>query len=322
MKRLLYMIAVFVFVYCIYAVRSHMWPFFYLPYENYYFLSLPPSFWYAFIYTLLVIGFGIPAYRRWARHDIYQKWRYACLFFFQAVFFFFIPEVFARFIMKWPDYSRTYQLVYAWPLSWNAFFDHPPLFYYAWGIILSFVVIPIFVRWHGGGRYCSWICGCGAIAETLGDRWRHLSPKGERAKKYEVMGTYILVCASIITAGVLLDIPVLKMLRPWYSWIVDFALVGLIPMALYPFMGGKIWCRFWCPLARVMHLLGKWYGTIKISANDKCIQCGDCSKYCEMGIDVMRYAKEGGSFTEKDENCIACGICITVCPKKVLKFER
>lgn len=319
MKRLLYMIVVFVFVYCVYAVRSHMWPFFYLPYEKYYFLSLPPSFWYAFIYTLLVIGFGIPAYRRWALHDVYQKWRYACLFFFQAVFFFFIPEVFARFILKWPDYGRTYQLAYAWPLSWNTFFDHPLFFYILWGIVLSFVIIPLLVRWHGV-RYCSWICGCGALAETLGDRWRHLASKGEKARKWEVAGTFILVAAIVITLGALFDLWGSRVLRSCYSWIVDFALVGLIPMALYPFLGGKIWCRYWCPLAKAMHLLSKWYGKLKISASDKCVQCELCNKYCQVGVDVMKYAKESKSFSNKSTSCIGCGICITVCPGKVLKF--
>ncbi|MGB4520759.1 MAG: alpha/beta fold hydrolase, partial [Candidatus Omnitrophota bacterium] len=277
------------------------------------------SFWYAFLYTLLVLGFGIPAYRRWAKKDRYQQWRYISLFFFQAVFFFLIPEVIARLILKWPDYGKTYEFIYAWPLSWNVFFDHPPGFYIIWGLLLTFVVIPIFVRWHGV-RYCSWACGCGAIAETLGDRWRHLAPKGEKAAKWEVMGTVILVLAVVIALAVLLNLPSFPILRNWYSWVVDFLLVGLIPMALYPFLGGKIWCRYWCPLARGMHILSKWYGTLKISANNKCLQCGTCNKYCQVGVDVMRYAKEGGSFSNKDTSCIACGICITACPQKVLKF--
>jgi hypothetical protein len=43
-----------------------------------------------------------------------------------------------------------------------------------WGVALTFVVLPGFVLFQGK-RYCSWICGCGGLAETFGDRWRHLA---------------------------------------------------------------------------------------------------------------------------------------------------
>ncbi len=36
-----------------------------------------------------------------------------------------------------------------------------------------------------------------------------------------------------------------------YGTIVDVWLVGIIPVALYPIMGGKIWCRYWCPLGKI-----------------------------------------------------------------------
>ncbi|MFC1808286.1 4Fe-4S binding protein [Candidatus Omnitrophota bacterium] len=312
--------SVFLLVYVIYAIKGHMWPVYYIPYERFYLFNLSPGFLYAILYTTLLVIFGIPAYRRWSK-DPYQRWRYRSFFFFQLVFFFIIPEIIFQFVLKDPDFRRTYQWVYAWPLSWNAFFDNPPKLYAIWGIILSFFVIPVFVRFHGV-RYCSWICGCGALAETLGDRWRHLAPKGKRAQRLEWMGTPILVVAIIIAIGVLFRGPLFGVARRWYSWIVDIWLVGIIPMALYPFMGGKIWCRYWCPLSRAMHLLSKWYGKLKIAANNDCIQCGACNKNCQVGVDVMGFAKEGKSFSNKETACIGCGICITVCPKDVLKFSR
>ena len=41
----------------------------------------------------------------------------------------------------------------------------------------------------------------------------------------------------------------------WYNFIADTWLVGIIPVTLYPFFGGKIWCRYWCPLAKMMEIL-------------------------------------------------------------------
>ena len=107
-----------------------------------------------------------------------------------------------------------------------------------------------------------------------------------------------------------------------YQVISDIWLVGIIPIALYPIAGGKIWCRYWCPLAKWMQMTSKWFGTLQISSNDKCISCGECSRYCEVGIDVMSFAKNQQSFSNVDTSCIHCGICVTVCPLDVLSFNN
>jgi NAD-dependent dihydropyrimidine dehydrogenase PreA subunit len=40
------------------------------------------------------------------------------------------------------------------------------------------------------------------------------------------------------------------------------------------------------------------------------------------GVDVMAFAKNGQPFSNRETSCIHCGICITVCPMDVLKFEQ
>ena len=42
---------------------------------------------------------------------------------------------------------------------------------------------------------------------------------------------------------------------------------------------------------------------------------GECSRYCEVGIDVMSFAKNQQSFSNENTSCIHCGICVTVCPR-------
>ncbi len=106
-----------------------------------------------------------------------------------------------------------------------------------------------------------------------------------------------------------------------YGWITDYWLAAVIPVTLYPLLGGKIWCRYWCPLAKWMQLWSKWFGKLKITSNDKCITCGECSRYCQVGIDVMGYAKNQAEFSNKNSSCIHCGICVTVCPMDVLTFD-
>jgi MinD superfamily P-loop ATPase len=50
-----------------------------------------------------------------------------------------------------------------------------------------------------------------------------------------------------------------------------------------------------------------------------CISCGNCSTYCEMGIDVRAYAQANTDV--KRAACVGCGMCAHVCPRGVLKLE-
>ncbi|MFQ5647221.1 MAG: NAD(P)-binding domain-containing protein [bacterium] len=313
-------------VYTIYGIKFGFWPFTLLPSSSYYLSGRSPSFWYTVLYTVAVTLFGIGAMKRWGikKKDSYQIKRYTSLIFFQWTFFFIIPE-FIIYAVDKVSYWRSYGYIYAWPLFYPTFFYKPAFGYIVWGLILSFIIIPLAVRWQGK-RYCSWVCGCGGLAETLGDRWRHFAPKGETSEKWEKMGNWIIGAVFLSTFLYLLKDGVSALsgigqnAHDIYKVVVDAWLVGIIPVALYPFLGGKIWCRYWCPLAKLMEHLSSWYGKLKISSNEKCIACGECSRYCLVGIDVMSHALKQDEFSNKNSSCIGCGICVTACPMDCLKF--
>ena len=243
--------------------------------------------------------------------------------------FFLIVNIFAVQAMSVKYAWRAWGLYQPFPLFFNTFFwwyDGDPQWivvtFVSAGIVGSLIAIPIASRNHGK-RFCTWICGCGGLAETLGDRWRHLAPKGKRSRSWEFQGV-VIFAASVIVGLVVVGMYETDGSNPWwfwYSYIVDFWLVAVIPIALYPFFGGKVWCRYWCPLAAYNGLLAKWYGKLKITSNDKCISCTQCSKYCQVGVDVMSFAKNQVAFDNKNSACIQCGICIDVCPMDVLAFS-
>jgi putative YpdA family bacillithiol system oxidoreductase len=321
------------------------------PYKNwgYDFLSFSGrswSFWYTVLYTALMTIFGIQALKRWGldKKDRFQIWRYFSLISFQVLFFFIIPEFLFQWAVKFewlgnltkdPVFTeqawRSYGIIYAWPLFFYTFFYNPHQIWIVWGIFLTLIIIPIFVLFQGK-RYCSWICGCGGLAETFGDRWRHLAPKGKTSEKWEWMNLAVLIAAIGITLLVLFK-DVFNLIGGTadlslqiYRIFVDVWLVGILPVTLYPFLGGKVWCRYWCPLAKFMQLLSKFYSKVGISkfhiyANDKCIACNECSRYCQVGIDVMSYALKQEVLDNKTSSCIGCGICVTVCPMDTLSFE-
>jgi ferredoxin len=59
---------------------------------------------------------------------------------------------------------------------------------------------------------------------------------------------------------------------------------------------------------------------IAIQADARCIGCGDCTRACQMGIDVQRFAQNQHLLNNSNSACIQCGICIAVCPMDVLSI--
>jgi polyferredoxin len=321
---------------------SELWPFTGWGYKALSFFDRPWTFWYTVLYTALMTVFGIGAMKRWGfdRKDKFQIWRYVSLIGFQWIFFFIIPEFLFQWAVRYewvgelardPTFAdqrwRAYGLVYAWPLFFYTFFYNPHWIWVLWGVFLTFVLIPVFVIFHGK-RYCSWICGCGGLAETFGDRWRHLAPKGEASIRWERMQAWVLGAAVAITAGMLLKDAYTVLKAPtdvalgWYRLVADVWLVGILPVTLYPFLGGKVWCRYWCPLAKLMHIESALYGRFRITANDKCIACGECTRYCQVGIPVMQFALKQDELNNRNSSCIGCGVCVSVCPMDVLSFRE
>ncbi len=341
----------FLACYTVYGVKSpgagsEFWPYRGWGYQALSLFGRPASFWYTLLYTVLMTVFGIQALKRWGldRKDKFQIWRYVSLLSFQWIFFFLIPEFLFQWAIKYqwvgeqlahdPAFAgqawRTYGLIYAWPLFFYTFFYDPHKIWIVWGLLLTFVVIPGFVLFHGK-RYCSWICGCGGLAETFGDRWRHLAPKGNTSVRWEWMNLAVLIFAAVVTVAMLLRDAVVILRDPaqWgleaYHLYADIWLVGILPVTLYPFLGGKVWCRYWCPLAKLMHVMSALYARLGISrfrivANDKCIGCMECSRNCQVGINVMNHALKQEPIDNANSSCIGCGICVSVCPMDVLDF--
>nr|HNH85333.1 4Fe-4S binding protein [Acidobacteriota bacterium] len=176
-------------------------------------------------------------------------------------------------------------------------------------------------------------------AETLGDDYRMLAPHGEKAKRWENLGQVILAAIVLITilwalghwtpegsvfrTARLGSLTLAKLslgLKNLYSLVVDVAFAGAIPLAVYFFYSGRIWCRYGCPLAALMHIYTKFSRYRIFSDKKKCISCNICTKVCHMGIDVMGYASQGRPMD--DVECVRCSACVVSCPMDVLSFGQ
>jgi len=378
-----------------------------------------PGFWGTALYSALIAVFGVLAMRRYKSRE--QTWRYLSLITFQLLFLFAIPELLAPMLIAGSD---LFAFSVPWPLRIDSLTHGPSAWPWAvLGALTSFVFIPLFV-WRFNEKFCSWMCGCGGLAETLGDRWRWRAPRGRSARKLERAGRWILLAAIPVTLLILNDVWKLvghttwldttvtvnegvptvvqevdethghmslnatvedgqlalrvekfdwddtwkptgwigestrdgvgfwptkveegyytlsledgtytfaassspltstrHFAQGWYSLMVDFWLASILGVALYPLLGNRIWCRFFCPLRAYMEILSKAFGRLAIVADETCISCGECTRYCQMGIDVEGFAVQAAAFDNTNSACIQCGICVEVCPMDVLTLE-
>tara|TARA_R110002051_G_scaffold4043_8_gene21470 strand:+ start:9905 stop:11488 length:1584 start_codon:yes stop_codon:yes gene_type:complete len=359
----------------------------------------PASQWFVYgtMYTVAILAFGAKFIWKY-RHNKYEQLRTVSVMFFQTAFAFFIPEIMARLNGDLPYYD----LKNMWPLNYynferyriNGFIDSGSvgmtmLFF---GIISIFVISPFLTYKYGKRWYCSWVCGCGGLAETAGDSFRQLSDKSKFAWKverwvvhsvvvfvtlmttaviYSYLGNdtskywltktmFISGVAVILTAifawvmiykreelakdakygaiGYFTIIAVLigmhffsssgnififkaETLRTTYSFLIGSIFSGVIGTGFYPILGNRVWCRFGCPMAAMLGFQQRMFSKFRITTNGgQCISCGNCSTYCEMGIDVRAYAQKGENIVRS--SCVGCGICSAVCPRGVLKLEN
>ena len=219
-------------------------------------------FLYGFMYTLCILVMGVRMIILY-RHSKYQILRTCSVMFFQTAFAFLIPEILIRLNKPYFDFKNI------WPLDYSFFFDSRlsqlvesgtlGIFMIGWGIALIIVAVPLLVYIFGKRWYCSWVCGCGGLAETLGDPYRQLSNKSLKAWKVERWMIHgVLVFAVVMTAGVLYTYFTKSSwflffdtytLREVYGVFIGAGFAGVVGTGFYPMMGNRVWCRFGCPLA-------------------------------------------------------------------------
>jgi NosR/NirI family transcriptional regulator, nitrous oxide reductase regulator len=307
-----------------------------------------PSFWYTLVYSLVVVVFGIRRIRR--RRTPYVTAQTLCLMAVQVIPLFLLPELILPLLDRhgllprgladalFPvvsyghgrEFWRAYGFILAWPLDVYNLFTHEPLWWWiAIGFVQTCVLIPLGIWRFGKGFYCGWICSCGALAETLGDTHRHKMPHGPGWNRLNLLGQGVLALATLMLMLRILGwaMPdgnwadqVFEPLKEHYKWTVDVFLAGVLGYGLYFWMSGRMWCRFACPLAALMHIYARFSRFRILAEKPKCISCGACTTSCHQGIDVMSFANKG--LPMADPECVRCSACVHVCPTGVLSFGQ
>ena len=240
------------------------------------------------------------------------------------------------------EYWRASGLVLAWPLFiWNVFTSQPMGWWLTISFVQTFVIIPLMIWRWGKGAYCGWVCSCGALAETVGDTQRHKMPHGPFWNRVNMVGQVVLLFAMILLvlriatwiwpraafssglrtvySGLLNNWSMLGVQLNYYH-VVDIFLAGIIGVGLYFWFSGRVWCRFACPLAALMHIYARFSKFRIFAEKSKCISCNVCTSVCHQGIDIMNFANKG--LPMEDPECVRCSACVQQCPTGTLTFGR
>ncbi len=288
-------------------------------------------FLYGVMYTLGIAVFGVRMWSKY-RHNRYHQVRTLSVTFAQTLLAWLLPNLLVRFQKPYMEFNGVFPLKqdYLQPNYVDYFLGAGGvgMFLLVWALALTFIATPVLTYYFGKRWYCSWICGCGGLAETVGDPFRQLSSKSTRSWKIERYLIHsVLALVLIMTAAVWGNSEFgwfgsfAYPLREWYGFYIGAVFSGVVGVGFYPLLGNRVWCRFGCPQAAILGLIQRVFSRFRITTNGgQCMSCGNCSTYCEMGIDVRAYAQSGENIVRA--SCVGCGVCAAVCPRGVLKLEN
>ncbi len=295
-----------------------------------------PTYYYSLFYSLTVILFG--ARRMLVKKSRYIRYQVLSLIIVQVFFLFLLPfHLFEPLIKahfsaggyvmreifpsgKWSCFG----LVLFWPLDMN---DFGTSAFWTWfPFVQTFGILALIVWQWGKGAYCGWICSCGGMAETLGDEYRTGAPHGKTPKQLDSIGQFVLAWAVVVTAFGYFTNRMgahpawVDTLHGLYKLSIDAFFAGVLGLGVYFFLSGRIWCRYGCPLAAIMHIYSRFSRFRIFAEKKKCISCNICTKVCHMGIDVMNFANKGVPMN--DVECVRCSACVQSCPTETLSFGK
>ncbi len=207
--------------------------------------------------------------------------------------------------------------------------DRSTLFYVG-GILLLYCIL-------FGRMICGWACPFGLIQELL---YKIKSPKVRKSPvtrilsyfKYVVLVFFVgvvpityairgiplpafckYICpAGTIEGGLLLlsnklnestYFPMLNYLFTWKFMLMISIVVGCVFIF-------RLFCRFLCPLGGLYGLFNK-ISVFGVQVDEeKCTHCTLCVSHCKCDIQHI-----------SDQECIACGECIDICPTKAISWK-
>ncbi len=168
--------------------------------------------------------------------------------------------------------------------------------------------------------FCGYACPIGAMSEWLQAGMKRIGirpvrvpytlDRGLAVLKYVVLGIILYFTWSAAELEFRRADPCYALISrhgediTYWAYIVAGAIVLASLFIVMPF------CRWFCPMAAVMHPLSR-LGLTRVRRHpDACIDCGLCAKVCPTGIKVDKVQQVTAA------RCLSCLNCLEVCPRE------
>lgn len=202
------------------------------------------------------------------------------------------------------------------------------------GIVTSsllFAVLAALAAFFAGRAFCGWVCPGGAVQESLFPANDRRVPGGKYDLiKYGIATAWLAALSYLFArAGGILSVQPLFGIERGFSLATPvsylmfyLAMGGMAALSLI--MGRRPFCHYGCLLAPLMAAgkkAAEMAGTTVLhleADNSRCIDCKLCTRNCPMSLDVNAMVRRENMSSPE---CISCGACVDVCPKKVLSFS-
>lgn len=177
------------------------------------------------------------------------------------------------------------------------------------------MVGPIVLALFKGNRgWCGNFCPRGNFYDNIVSKFSNnkKTPDFMRRKFFRISITVFMLMVFIISILINWgDLYCIGMI--FYRMIVMTTLIGIV---LSLFYNSRIWCNF-CPMGSIAALISYLKKDKKLlQVESNCVSCKLCNKKCPMNIEVHSY--KGQALDNPD--CIQCGKCVSICPKKSIKY--
>lgn len=197
-------------------------------------------------------------------------------------------------------------------------------------LIIGTLSIVLFYFFVGGRAFCSWVCPYGVLSEIAEKLNKELVKKGiSKHREFNHKIKYLFWALFLFLAfyaGFLVyeTINPVGILSRAITYGFGFAMFVVLALFLIEtFFAQRFWCRYICPVGTTYSFLG-WIGLGKIKRNDKCDNCGVCSKVCvapHILDDIKGKRGKNGDISVLSGDCTLCGRCVEVCRQDALSFE-
>lgn len=166
-----------------------------------------------------------------------------------------------------------------------------------------------------GRSWCNWLCPRGSFEDSLLSRLSRKRPIPRVFRGLPLRLGVMTLLMAILT---------IMIIRLWPDPVAIggfFVLMLTVTTGIAVVLGiiyqQRVWC-YVCPIGTMSSWVGKNRQPLEL-AEDKCVECGLCSKSCPMQLAPVTLKAPTGMANRGD--CLKCSLCVHHCPTAALQWQ-